>query len=207
MLSMLYLKGVILWLKGRIDAKIKTVKRRSAGQGSKNCTTGFPAADQTGRRRRRRAHKLRGNPPPSIPRSCKRWTCWRRTGLITTTRRRKTGDCPPGDMHVRMPLSPPRMSGLQAHRFRSSDSTALSNQHPHPGIPREPAPSPSRWPRGFGCEDTINESPGNLADIQMERHYSKEAILEIYLNRVFFGGRYYGIEMAAQAYFNKSASN
>ncbi|HOB86213.1 MAG TPA: PBP1A family penicillin-binding protein [Bacillota bacterium] len=59
----------------------------------------------------------------------------------------------------------------------------------------------------LGTEDTIKRKVQEIwLAIQMERHYSKEAILEMYLNRVFFGGRYYGIEMAAQAYFNKSAS-
>lgn len=40
--------------------------------------------------------------------------------------------------------------------------------------------------------------------LQMERHFSKEEILEMYLNRVFFGGRVYGVEAASQTYFNKS---
>ncbi len=40
---------------------------------------------------------------------------------------------------------------------------------------------------------------------QLERKYSKESILEIYLNKIFFGGRNYGIEAASQNYFGKSA--
>jgi len=45
----------------------------------------------------------------------------------------------------------------------------------------------------------------NLA-LQIEKHYSKEEILEMYLNTVYFGRGAYGIETAAQAYFGISAS-
>jgi len=41
---------------------------------------------------------------------------------------------------------------------------------------------------------------------EMERHYSKEQILEAYLNQLDFGHRYFGIESAAQHYFGKPAS-
>lgn len=40
----------------------------------------------------------------------------------------------------------------------------------------------------------------------MERHYSKEQILEAYLNQIHFGSRYYGVESAARHYFGKSAA-
>lgn len=43
--------------------------------------------------------------------------------------------------------------------------------------------------------------------IETERLYSKEEILEMYLNQVAFGGSTYGIEEAAQSYFQKSAKN
>ena len=39
----------------------------------------------------------------------------------------------------------------------------------------------------------------------LERNYSKDQILELYLNRVYFGSGAYGIEAAAQRYFGKSA--
>ncbi len=39
---------------------------------------------------------------------------------------------------------------------------------------------------------------------QLERRYDKEQILEMYLNEVYFGGGAYGIEAAAQHYFDKS---
>ena len=39
----------------------------------------------------------------------------------------------------------------------------------------------------------------------LERTYSKDQILELYLNRVYFGSGAYGVEAAAQRYFDKSA--
>jgi len=40
--------------------------------------------------------------------------------------------------------------------------------------------------------------------LQLERKYSKEEILELYLNRIYFGNGAYGVEAAAQTYFNKN---
>ncbi len=39
----------------------------------------------------------------------------------------------------------------------------------------------------------------------LERKYSKEQILELYMNRVYFGSGAYGVEAAAQKFFGKSA--
>jgi penicillin-binding protein 1A len=39
----------------------------------------------------------------------------------------------------------------------------------------------------------------------LERKYSKAQILEVYLNRMYFGAGAYGVEAAARRYFNKSA--
>lgn len=41
---------------------------------------------------------------------------------------------------------------------------------------------------------------------EMERHYTKEQILEAYLNQIHFGHRWYGVEAAARHYFGKKAS-
>lgn len=41
--------------------------------------------------------------------------------------------------------------------------------------------------------------------LQLERKYSKEQILEMYLNQVYFGEGAYGIEVAARTYFGKPA--
>jgi len=43
--------------------------------------------------------------------------------------------------------------------------------------------------------------------IAIEQRYTKEEILQMYLNSIFFGGTSFGIEEAAQTYFHKSAKN
>ncbi len=44
-----------------------------------------------------------------------------------------------------------------------------------------------------------------LLALELERRLSKDAILELYLNRVFFGENAYGVDAAARTYFGKSA--
>src|ERR1043165_3284999 len=46
-----------------------------------------------------------------------------------------------------------------------------------------------------------------ILSVWLERKYSKDAILVLYLNRVYFGSGAYGVEAAAQRYFGKSARN
>jgi penicillin-binding protein 1A len=41
--------------------------------------------------------------------------------------------------------------------------------------------------------------------VRIERQFSKDEILEMYLNKIYFGDGYYGIEAAARGYFAKSA--
>lgn len=41
--------------------------------------------------------------------------------------------------------------------------------------------------------------------MKLEQHYSKDQILDLYLNNVPYGSAYYGVESASRAYFNKSA--
>ena len=41
----------------------------------------------------------------------------------------------------------------------------------------------------------------------IERTYSKEQILEFYLNKVYLGDGYHGVEAAARGFFNKSATD
>lgn len=42
--------------------------------------------------------------------------------------------------------------------------------------------------------------------LELEKNYSKEEIMEVYLNKVTFGGQVYGFGAAAKTYFNKEAS-
>ncbi|MGD9710832.1 MAG: transglycosylase domain-containing protein [Thermomicrobiales bacterium] len=45
-----------------------------------------------------------------------------------------------------------------------------------------------------------------LAAVELDRKFSKQDILTMYLNQIFYGQRSYGIEAAAQTYFQKHAS-
>lgn len=57
-------------------------------------------------------------------------------------------------------------------------------------------------------EKTISRKAEEAAlAYEMERQYSKGDILEMYLNYVYFGGGYYGIEAAAEGYFGVHASD
>ena len=48
----------------------------------------------------------------------------------------------------------------------------------------------------------INEA---AISIQLERHYTKDKIMEMYLNTIYFGSGAYGVEKASQVYFGTSA--
>ncbi|SET00592.1 transglycosylase domain-containing protein [Anaerobranca gottschalkii] len=57
-------------------------------------------------------------------------------------------------------------------------------------------------------EQTIQRKLLELViSIKLERRYSKEEILEMYLNQIYFGNGNYGVERAAQKYFNTSAKD
>ena len=43
--------------------------------------------------------------------------------------------------------------------------------------------------------------------VELEKKYSKEQILEFYLNNVYYANGYYGIQAASQGYFRKDAKN
>ena len=43
--------------------------------------------------------------------------------------------------------------------------------------------------------------------MRVEQHYSKQKIMEMYLNQVYWGNQSYGIEKAARRYFKKPASD
>src|SRR5213595_1861043 len=45
-----------------------------------------------------------------------------------------------------------------------------------------------------------------LVALRIEHEFTKQQILELYMNRIYFGSGCYGVETASQAYFGKSAS-
>jgi penicillin-binding protein 1A len=46
-----------------------------------------------------------------------------------------------------------------------------------------------------------------VLSVQIERYYTKDEILGLYLNQTYFGTRAFGIEAASQAYFGKSVTD
>ncbi|MEZ4508055.1 MAG: transglycosylase domain-containing protein [Thermomicrobiales bacterium] len=63
------------------------------------------------------------------------------------------------------------------------------------------------YPEEIGFDISITRKfKEALAAIELDRKYSKQDILMMYLNQIFYGQRSYGIEAAAQTYFNKHAS-
>ena len=60
----------------------------------------------------------------------------------------------------------------------------------------------------FSSERTIKRKVQELyLAYQIERQYTKDEILEFYLNRIFFDFNAYGVEAASQTYFGKSAAD
>src|SRR6478609_9163573 len=45
-----------------------------------------------------------------------------------------------------------------------------------------------------------------MVALRIEREFTKQQILELYVNRIYFGAGCYGVETASQAYFGKNAS-
>jgi penicillin-binding protein 1A len=47
----------------------------------------------------------------------------------------------------------------------------------------------------------------SFLSFQLERRYSKDEILELYLNQIYFGSGAYGVQMAADKFFGKAAAD
>jgi len=59
----------------------------------------------------------------------------------------------------------------------------------------------------IGRDKTIERKLRELfVALQMEQNYSKDQILEVYINQIYLGSGAYGVESAARTYFNKSAA-
>ncbi|MDO8677722.1 MAG: PBP1A family penicillin-binding protein [Acidobacteriota bacterium] len=62
--------------------------------------------------------------------------------------------------------------------------------------------------QSVGREKTLRRKVKEmLFAMQLERHFTKEEILELYLNKVYFGDGLYGAEAASRGFFDNSASN
>ncbi|MBA3268228.1 MAG: penicillin-binding protein [Acidimicrobiia bacterium] len=59
---------------------------------------------------------------------------------------------------------------------------------------------------GEGDRNLIRKLKEAVAAVKLERKYTKQQILERYLNTVYFGRGAYGIQAASKAYFQKDAS-
>ena len=59
----------------------------------------------------------------------------------------------------------------------------------------------------FSQEQTLSRKLGEIfAAFDLEKNYSKDEILELYVNTIYFGDGYYGIEEACKGYLNKDVS-
>lgn len=59
----------------------------------------------------------------------------------------------------------------------------------------------------LSADQTVERKATELVyAVQLEQAYSKKQLLALYMSRVYFGGGAYGVEAAAQRYFNKPAS-
>ena len=59
----------------------------------------------------------------------------------------------------------------------------------------------------FNQRSYVRKAQEAIATLMMESLWSKSRILEVYINSVEFGEGIYGVEAAAQYYFNRSAKN
>ncbi len=62
------------------------------------------------------------------------------------------------------------------------------------------------YPESIGTAPTIQRKIREaIVAVRFSREYEKEEILRLYLNEIYYGNRSYGIEAAAESYFNKRA--
>ena len=68
---------------------------------------------------------------------------------------------------------------------------------------------PKTSPTASDIHPTINVSKNKINEIflalELEKNFTKEEILEYYLNIIYFGDNSYGIESASKHYFSKNA--
>ena len=97
----------------------------------------------------------------------------------------------------------------QRHRRRPRRSPQSSRTSRPAGGQRAAAPSPSSSP-GRASSRRDKTYRRKLKEVilaaYIENLYNKEEILELYLNKVYFGDGLYGVEAAARGYFGRPAS-
>lgn len=63
------------------------------------------------------------------------------------------------------------------------------------------------YPQSIGTNPTLKRKAREaIVAVRFAREYKKDEVLNLYLNEIYYGNRSYGIEAAAQSYFNKRAS-
>ena len=74
---------------------------------------------------------------------------------------------------------------------------------------RAAARSPSNWQRSSSSHPSAasRKIRETMLALWLEHRFTKNQILEIYLNRVYLGAGTYGVDAAAHRYFGKSAPN
>ena len=94
-----------------------------------------------------------------------------------------------------------RSDGHRPRRLPQSDPQRrpAGRLDPDAAARQEPVSDPRRT-----ASRKIQEA---ILALWLERNYSKDQILELYLNRVYFGAGASGVEAAAQRYYGKSARN
>ena len=98
-----------------------------------------------------------------------------------------------------------RRPRLHRHRPRARQERAELRQEARP---RAPPPSPSRWPRTSCCrsEQKLDRKLKEaILAIRIERTYSKDKILELYLNEIYLGMGSYGVAAAGAQLFRQGA--
>ena len=64
------------------------------------------------------------------------------------------------------------------------------------------------YPQGLGSRKSLHRKLLEaFVAARIEQHYSKDDILEAYVNRIYFGATVYGIETASLTYFGKHAGD
>ena len=180
-----------------------------------------PAGDRGGRRRRARVCGRRPTPTRSCRSTCRRSSRWPSAPTCTTPsatrspcsswRTASRSPWPRCPSTSSTPSSPSRTRSSTSHdgvNVRSLVRATLSNFA---------SDSPQQGASTITMQVVKNDFLAGLERdgrykllqvhyaLMLDREYTKDQILERYLNTVFFGNNAYGIQAAAETYFGKTA--